>query len=126
MDIKAGLKTVELWAGVVLSLVVLLVPDFPQDSAIIVLTWLLARIGEKVLSAPEKASWKTSEFWAAIFSSLAVFIVPSLYPDAPKESINTVMQWAQAYIIGRPSVKIAKNFDLGMVLAKLSVKKTDK
>jgi hypothetical protein len=123
MDIKAGWKTVELWLGGIITLAAVLVPSFPKESLMAVLTWVGARLGLKAFGTVDpttgKSVFATSEFWVAIVAAA----LPVVFPDLPKDKLSDIYDWAAIYIGGRTTVKALGDFDIGETLKNLVAKK---
>ena len=113
---KSGIKTTELWVGVVVIIVSafqkILYPDspFPTEALVGILMWISARVGEKALSGgdPAKRAWKTSEFWVALGYSVAKYVIP----DLPESLVNIVALWTY----GRPMSKVLEDSGLKGIL----------
>lgn len=102
MNVKSGMKTVELWVSVIASLLLAVWPEFPKEAFLAIITWAGGRSLHKMFGFvnPEtgKASWQTSEFWM----SLGFAIVITIFPDMPKESLMAVQGW----VIARTGIKV--------------------
>ena len=87
--------------------------NFPAESFTVVLVWMIARIGEKTLGSVDangKRAWQTSEFWVSIIVAGVCYV----FPDVNQELIYTAYAW----IVGRPLVKVTKNFNISDVVNK--------
>lgn len=111
--IRDGIKTTEFWVGLVATLLLVLQQQlwpespFPSEAFMALSLWVCARMGEKAIGKVDtagKRAWQTSEFWLAL-----VFAgVKYLFPDIP----DSIFSFVATYIIGRPTVKALKDFEL--------------
>lgn len=104
MQLKKGLKTTELWIGVIGAIVVALqqtfFPEspFPLEAFGTVGVWIGMRMCEKVFIKPGERPWATSEFWISMgFPVLKVF-----WPEIPPQFETFIY----TYLIGRPAIKV--------------------
>jgi len=103
--VKAGVKTTELWVGVISTILLVVWPDFPKDAFFAIATWVVARSGQKMFGFVDpvsgKPAWQTSEFWLTIVYSLLV----TVFPDMPADSLYAVQGW----IVARTGVKVVQD-----------------
>jgi len=111
---REGIKTTEFWLALLMVVLTAiqkqLWPEAPisSESFIVVVTWIISRLGEKVLSeAIAERAWATTEFWVAIGFAVIKYVFPAL----PEQVLPAVM----AYVIGRPAVKAAKDIALNRI-----------
>ena len=111
---REGIRTTEFWVGIFGAVTVAVQqffwPDqpFPIESFSAVSIWVAARIGQKTfgdVNTDGQRAWQTSEFWVAMGYSLVSYFFPNI-PDS-------VFMSVAALIIGRPAVKVMKNFKVG-------------
>lgn len=102
MKIKAGYKSVELWAGLLSTVLFSIFPAFSQSAFLSIISWVGGRSAQKMFGLVDplidKASWQTSEFWVSIAYSILV----TIFPDIPQEALYVVMGW----ITSRTMIKL--------------------
>lgn len=113
---REGIKTTEFWIVLAAGLFAIIQKqiwpeaEFPKESFIAIGLWVAARIGEKTfgeVTNGDKRAWQTSEFWMAT----GIAIIKYIFPAIP-ESIMTIVQ---TWIVGRPAMKIFKDFKIGRI-----------
>ena len=116
---RKSFKTTEFWVVLAASLLAVvqqqLWPDapFPTEAFIALGLWVGARVSEKTLgdtNTEGKRAWQTGEFWLAIAFAAA----KSFFPDIP----DTVLYGIAALILGRPLIKVTKDFSISSVFKK--------
>ena len=121
---RAGIKTTEFWvtliAGLLATAQASIWPDnpFPKESFIAVILWVGARMGQKTLGPTDtagKRAWQTTDFWLTMVFSVVSYFIPTIPPE--------IFNMVSVYIVGRPLVALAKDFDISSVLPKNNVNK---
>lgn len=108
--IRDGLKTTEFWVMAVTMFLTMVWKDFPKESVIAIITWVVGRSSQKafgMLGPDGKPAWKSTEFWfTGIFA-----IAKSVFPDLPVDAFYSAL----GYTAARTGVKIFKDLKVGPV-----------
>lgn len=90
---RKSIKTTEFWIGLITAVLMAVFPDFPKESGLAVLSWIVMRSGQKYFGIEDKdgkRAWQTSEMWVSIGYAAARYFLP----DLPEGLLWSVMGWA--------------------------------